>query len=551
MTTIKAKVTGANMAVQLSGLLTGGMVGLPVSFEFDSAWDGLSKTAVFRAGKVSKDQVNVGAETTVPWEVMLQENYKLQIGVYGCNADGTVVIPTVWADADMIYPGADPAGDTSADPTLPVWQQILLQLMSKPGQKTPDGGEIFGDYEHNKALEPFAAAFGAFCEAGWRSMVGGYLSRANNTGFSYGRLQNATGKGAFSTGMELSTDVLTPEGRNVCLQHAVSIDEAVVELDAEANIVPGDYVHFSPVDMPGVKATDVKLVENVQVIDGRTVLTLHTPFRAENYHEGNGVPEDGMLPAGMRLRLNFGNVASGNGAAVLGGRGNKASGDNAVILGGEANEARAWNAIAAGWHAIAASAGQAVFGQWNEIDAAGLFAFILGWGTASKRKNVFTVERKGNVKAAGKFTAGKDPESDMDLVPLHYLQEMKDSGELTGPQGPAGPQGPKGDKGDTGPSPVFIAQYGVTSYEEVLETWNAGKRHLMVEVKDSNGEVKYIAPLHERTAGGSFAFRLNSASLDRQWYVSKGTGWGSKNVSIPTMDQYNALVERVEALENK
>ena len=125
MTTIKAKVNGAAISIEMSGDLTSGMVGVPVSFEFDSAWDSLIKTAVFRAGKVSKDRIDVSAETTVPWEVITQKNYKLEIGVYGCNAEGTVVIPTVWAVAGQIYPGADPSGDPSTAPSLPVWQQLL------------------------------------------------------------------------------------------------------------------------------------------------------------------------------------------------------------------------------------------------------------------------------------------------------------------------------------------------------------------------------------------------------------------------------------------
>ena len=517
MTSIKAQVTGADMTVELTGLLTGGMVGVPVEFSFDAVWDGLIKTAVFRAGTVSKDVVDVKAEAVIPWEVMLQEEYMLQIGVYGCNADGSIVIPTVWADTGLILPGADPSGDPGADPSLPVWQQILLQLLQKPGQTTTDGGEIFCDYENNAAAL-FGAAFGNYCEALWRSMAGGYLSRANNTSFSIGRLQVATGKGAFCSGMEYSTDVLTPDGCNVSILRPVSIDETVVELDAEANIVVGDYVHFAPVDMPGVKATDVKRVEDVQTVDGRSVLILNAPFRAENYYEGNGVPEDGMLPAGMKLRLNFGNIASGNGSAVLGGRGNKATGDNAVILGGEANEATAWNALAAGWHLIAASAGQAVFGQWNIKDAKGLYAFILGWGTESNPKNIFTVERKGNVKAAGKITAGKDPESDMDLVPLHYLQEMKSSGELTGPQGP------KGEQGDPGPENLFIAEYGVTTYAELKAAYEAGKA---LFCKDGS----YFAPLYQKTSGNSFAFYRTTADTVTNAYCSS-TGWGKKTTAL-------------------
>ena len=127
MTTIEMTVTGQNACAKVSGLLTSGTVGLPVEFSFDESWNGLIKTAVFRAGNVSRDVVDIGSAVTVPWEVMQKKNCTLQIGVYGVNADGTLVMPTVWADAGIVAPGADPAGDASTDPTQPVWQQTLLK----------------------------------------------------------------------------------------------------------------------------------------------------------------------------------------------------------------------------------------------------------------------------------------------------------------------------------------------------------------------------------------------------------------------------------------
>ena len=98
---------------------------------------------------------------------------------------------------------------------------------------------------------------------------------------------------------------------------------------------------------------------------------------------------------------------------------------------------------------------------------------------------------------------------------------------------------------------AFIAQYDVTPYEDILAAWNAGKRHIWVEVDGADGEVKYLAPLSEQTDAGSFAFREVRASQELQWYVSKGSGWGSKQTMIPTMEQYKNLLARVEALENQ
>ena len=104
--------------------LTSGMVGLQCEFIFDEAWDGLAKTAVFQAGSEKRDVLLTGAICKVPPEVLRKPGYQLVIGVYGSNADGTLVIPTCYAMCGSIGPGADPSGDESTDPTLPVWGQL-------------------------------------------------------------------------------------------------------------------------------------------------------------------------------------------------------------------------------------------------------------------------------------------------------------------------------------------------------------------------------------------------------------------------------------------
>ena len=104
--------------------LTSGMVGLQCEFVFDGAWDGLARTAVFWAGNEKRDVMLTGAVCTVPWEVLKTAGYQLVIGVYGTNAEGTLVIPTVYAMCGGIASGADPSGEESTDPSLPVWGQM-------------------------------------------------------------------------------------------------------------------------------------------------------------------------------------------------------------------------------------------------------------------------------------------------------------------------------------------------------------------------------------------------------------------------------------------
>ena len=123
MTTIKLIVTGASAQAEVDGLLTSGMVGIPVTIVCDGAWDGLTKSMVCRAGSIVKTILNVGNTATVAHECMVP-NQTLYIGIEGRNADGTLVIPTVWAKCGVISPGANADADPSADPTLPVWAQI-------------------------------------------------------------------------------------------------------------------------------------------------------------------------------------------------------------------------------------------------------------------------------------------------------------------------------------------------------------------------------------------------------------------------------------------
>lgn len=125
MNELEITVTGAQAGLAGEVLLTGGMVGLPVCFIFDESWDGLRKTAVFRAGGKTVSCLDVEDRVTVPWEIMEQAECTLQIGVYGENEDGTLVIPTVWVDAGTIRPGADPKGDLASEPAMKIWQLAL------------------------------------------------------------------------------------------------------------------------------------------------------------------------------------------------------------------------------------------------------------------------------------------------------------------------------------------------------------------------------------------------------------------------------------------
>ena len=150
MEKIKLRVTGNVLEViERPGVITSGAVGLPVEFVFDSQWDGLQKTAVFKAGDKIVTVADPEMGTVVPWEVLTLPNLFLQVGVYGAKSDGTVVIPTLWAKVAGIYTGTDPTGDPATAHTLPVWQALQAKLSNHEGDT---------QNPHNTSCEQIGAA---------------------------------------------------------------------------------------------------------------------------------------------------------------------------------------------------------------------------------------------------------------------------------------------------------------------------------------------------------------------------------------------------------
>lgn len=102
--------------------LTSGMVGQPIHFEYSHDFDGLAVTAVFTDGKNTVDVVNPGNECVIPHEVLDTVGTLVKVGIYAVRGN-ELVIPTVYAHIGIVLKGADPSGDVSIDPTLPVWAQ--------------------------------------------------------------------------------------------------------------------------------------------------------------------------------------------------------------------------------------------------------------------------------------------------------------------------------------------------------------------------------------------------------------------------------------------
>lgn len=136
-----------------------------VRFEFSVDWEGLTKTAVFRAGdKSASVLLDASGQTAVPWEVLTTPGRRLEAGVYGTKG-AKVVLPTIWADLCYIQTGVAP-GEGTRPPTPDLWEQELekkadglaldvLTLKLLSGEKTlsevelpPPGGGEGGTTDH-------------------------------------------------------------------------------------------------------------------------------------------------------------------------------------------------------------------------------------------------------------------------------------------------------------------------------------------------------------------------------------------------------------------
>lgn len=160
MEKIKLQISGNQIAVlERPDIITSGTVGLPVVFAFDSGWDNLQKIAVFRAGEKAVALDMKEDALTVPWEVLEKPKQWLYIGVYGTNADGTLAIPTLWAQVAVIHTGTAPEADPARDPALPVWQELRQDMAAITWEKVGAAPAGFGLGENASRTENWNAAF--------------------------------------------------------------------------------------------------------------------------------------------------------------------------------------------------------------------------------------------------------------------------------------------------------------------------------------------------------------------------------------------------------
>ena len=128
-------VTGIQAQTVFANEIPADILGAEVAFTFDSDWDGLSKTVVFKGGQ-TVHLLNPGSVVLIPQEVLHTPGQRLYAGVLGTDSRQNLVIPTLWAELGQIRSSAASTGCAAENPALPVWAQLQAAMGNPADLKT-------------------------------------------------------------------------------------------------------------------------------------------------------------------------------------------------------------------------------------------------------------------------------------------------------------------------------------------------------------------------------------------------------------------------------
>lgn len=138
---MRLRATGQTLELVESERLVSGSVEIyTAAFEFDPAWDGYAKTAVFTDDMGRSAEIALTDNTcTVPWEILRAGRY-IHIGIYGVNGDKRY--PTIYtANGLRVFEGALPANPSQ--PPIPTeYEQLLSMIGDTAALKTTDKSSL-------------------------------------------------------------------------------------------------------------------------------------------------------------------------------------------------------------------------------------------------------------------------------------------------------------------------------------------------------------------------------------------------------------------------
>lgn len=114
MVNVDITVNGTSVAAKTNAKITAGMVGATFSITYAEDWAALTKKVIFKADQLTR----IAEGNVVPFEVLRLPGKTLFVGVEGRDADGEIVIPTVWGCVGKIFPGANSEIPASTAPSV-------------------------------------------------------------------------------------------------------------------------------------------------------------------------------------------------------------------------------------------------------------------------------------------------------------------------------------------------------------------------------------------------------------------------------------------------
>lgn len=145
------KANGRCAAAVSDEKITSGSVGIEVTFQLSEVYDDLAALAVFRGSGAEVSVILPEPVCTVPPEVLAEPGGNLLIGVYARDGEGTIAVPTVWANVGPILGGATP--DLPDTPPTPDWTGQVELALAEAVEKSEEALEKASAVEEEGARQ--------------------------------------------------------------------------------------------------------------------------------------------------------------------------------------------------------------------------------------------------------------------------------------------------------------------------------------------------------------------------------------------------------------
>lgn len=145
------KANGRCAAAVSDEKITSGSVGIEVTFQLSEVYDDLAALAVFRGSGAEVSVILPEPVCTVPPEVLAEPGGNLLIGVYARDGEGTIAVPTVWANVGPILGGATP--DLPDTPPTPDWTAQVELALAEAVEKSEEALEKASAVEEEGARQ--------------------------------------------------------------------------------------------------------------------------------------------------------------------------------------------------------------------------------------------------------------------------------------------------------------------------------------------------------------------------------------------------------------